>query len=263
MRPLFAVAVAAVAALVLAGAAAAQSRMQTAIFAGGCFWSMEHDMEPVPGVVRVVAGYTGGHVAHPSYEDVSSETTGHLESVEVTFDSAKISYAALVERYWHMIDPTDDGGAFCDRGASYHSAIFVAGADQRRIAEASRAALERGPLKGRIVTPIRDATAFWPAEDYHQHYASKHPFEYGAYRTGCGKDQRLKQIWGAQALHWRRSQPIRPEPAAELCSLMTGAARQGCPFHVRSLRYLGRSHARSRSRRVVCAPRPMAGLSQP
>src|ERR1700722_17434394 len=121
MRTLFAVAAAAMAAFVLAGAAAAQGRMQTAIFAGGCFWSMEHDMEPVPGVVRVVAGYTGGHVAHPSYQDVSSETTGHLESVEVTFDSAKINYAVLVERYWHMIDPTDDGGAFCDRGASYNS----------------------------------------------------------------------------------------------------------------------------------------------
>lgn len=185
----------------MSGAASAQGGLQTAVFAGGCFWSMEHDMEPVPGVVRVVAGYTGGHLAHPTYDDVSSETTGHLESVKVTFDSAKISYAGLVQRYWHMIDPTDDGGAFCDRGASYHSAIFVAGPDQRRIAEASRAALERGPLKGRIVTPIRDAGAFWPAEDYHQHYASKHPFEYAAYRAGCGKDRRLKQIWGDQALH--------------------------------------------------------------
>jgi peptide-methionine (S)-S-oxide reductase len=190
----------AIALFALAGAATAQPRLQTAIFAGGCFWSMEHDMEPVPGVVQVVAGYTGGALANPTYDQVSTETTGHLESVKVTFDSAKISYAALVERYWHMIDPTDDGGAFCDRGASYHSAIFVSGPDQRRIAEASRAALERGPLKGKIVTPVRDATAFWPAEDYHQHYATKHPVEYGAYRLGCGKDRRLRQIWGAQAL---------------------------------------------------------------
>jgi peptide-methionine (S)-S-oxide reductase len=157
-------------------------------------------MEPVPGVVQVVAGYAGGHVANPSYEQVSSETTGHLESVKVTFDSAKISYAALVERYWHMIDPTDAGGAFCDRGASYHSAIFVSTPEQRRIAEASRAALDAGPLKGRIVTQIRDAGAFWPAEDYHQHYAAKHPMAYAAYRSGCGKDWRLKQIWGDLAL---------------------------------------------------------------
>ena len=196
----FAATVVALFALAGAGAAAAQSRMQTAVFAGGCFWSMEHDMERVPGVVRVVAGYAGGHVAHPTYEAVSSETTGHLESVQVTFDSSQINYAALVERYWHMIDPTDDGGAFCDRGASYHSALFVAGPQQRQIAEASRAALERGPLTGRIVTPIRDAPTFWPAEDYHQHYASRHPVDYGAYRLGCGKDRRLRELWGDQAL---------------------------------------------------------------
>lgn len=185
--------------LALSGAAQAQPPLQTAVFAGGCFWSMEHDMERVPGVVRVVAGYAGGHVAHPTYEQVSSETTGHLESVQVTFDAAKISYAALVERYWHMIDPTDDGGAFCDRGPSYHSAIFVSGADQKRIAEASKDALEHGALKGRIVTPIRDAGPFWPAEAYHQHYADRHPLDYGAYRMGCGKDRRVQQIWGPLA----------------------------------------------------------------
>ena len=190
-----------IAVFALSGVAAAQVPLQSAVFAGGCFWSMEHDMEPVPGVVQVVAGYAGGHLAHPTYADVSSETTGHLESVKVTFDPAKISYAALVERYWHMIDPTDSGGAFCDRGSSYQSAIFVAGPDQRRIAEASRAALERGPLKGRIVTQIRDAGPFWPAETYHQHYASKHPIDYAAYRAGCGKDRRLKQVWGPLALH--------------------------------------------------------------
>ncbi len=199
-KVLFRLAAGAIALFALAGAPAAESRLRTAIFAGGCFWSMEHDMTPVPGVVRVVAGYAGGHVPHPSYEDVSSETTGHLESVKVTFDSAKISYADLVQRYWRMIDPTDAGGAFCDRGDSYRSAIFVADPEQRRIAEASRAALEGGPLKGRIVTPVRDATAFWPAEDYHQHYADKHRYDYAAYRAACGKDRRLKQIWGEMAL---------------------------------------------------------------
>jgi peptide-methionine (S)-S-oxide reductase len=199
MRRLFTAVAALTAACALAGGAAAQGRLETAVFAGGCFWSMEHDMEAVPGVVQVAAGYAGGRVAHPSYEQVSSETTGHLESVKVTFDPTRIGYAALVERYWHMIDPTDDGGAFCDRGPSYHSAIFVSGADQRRIAEASRAALAQGPLKGRIVTPIREAAPFWPAEAYHQRYAARHPVEYAAYRAGCGKDRRIRQIWGPQA----------------------------------------------------------------
>jgi len=182
-------------------ASSAQARSETAVFAGGCFWSMEHDMGSIPGVTAAVVGYTGGKEAHPTYEQVSSETTGHLESIKLTFNPDKITYAALVERYWHSIDPTDDGGAFCDRGGSYHSAIFVSSPQQRQIAEASKAALERGPLRGKIVTPIRDATAFWPAEDYHQHYAQKNPVAYQAYRIGCGKDQRLKEIWGAQALH--------------------------------------------------------------
>jgi peptide-methionine (S)-S-oxide reductase len=184
----------------LFAASGAQARSETAIFAGGCFWSMEHDMGSIPGVSSAVVGYTGGKEPHPTYEQVSSETTGHLESIKLTFDPDKISYAALVQRYWHSIDPTDDGGAFCDRGASYHSAIFVGSPEQRRIAEASKAALERGPLRGKIVTPIRDAMVFWPAEGYHQHYAQKNPVAYQTYRIGCGKDQRLREIWGAQAL---------------------------------------------------------------
>jgi peptide-methionine (S)-S-oxide reductase len=192
-------ALAAAFALVLTAPALA-APVQTAIFAGGCFWSMQHDMEHIPGVVSTEVGYTGGHTAHPTYQDVSSETTGHLESIKITFDPAKISYAALVQRYWHTIDPTDAGGAFCDRGASYHSAIFVNSPDQRRIAEASKAALETGPLKGKIVTPIRDAVTFWPAEDYHQHYSDKNVFAYAAYRTGCGKDGVVKHIWGPLAL---------------------------------------------------------------
>jgi peptide-methionine (S)-S-oxide reductase len=176
------------------------ARPQTAIFAGGCFWSMQHDMEHIPGVVSTEVGYTGGHVDHPTYEEVSSETTGHLESIKVTFDPAKISYAALVQRYWHIIDPTDSGGAFCDRGASYHSAIFVSSPEQRATAEASKAALEQGAFKGRIVTPIRDAVTFWPAEDYHQHYSDQNPVAYGAYRIGCGKDAVLRRLWGPLAL---------------------------------------------------------------
>jgi peptide-methionine (S)-S-oxide reductase len=187
--------------LTVGGSAIAQSRYETAVFAGGCFWSMEHDMEPIPGVVSVVVGYAGGHVPHPTYDEVTTETTGHLESVKVTYDPQKISYANLVERYWHVIDPTDSGGAFCDRGQSYHSAIFVASPEQRRIAEASEAALERGPLKGKtIATQIRDAAPFWPAETYHQHYPQKNPMQYAEYRLGCGKDSRLHQIWGSMAL---------------------------------------------------------------
>jgi len=182
-------------------ASAAFAATDTAIFSGGCFWSMQHDMEHIPGVVSTVVGYTGGSVAHPTYEQVSSETTGHLESIKITFDTAKISYAQLVQRYWHLIDPTDAGGAFCDRGSSYHSAIFVNSPQQRQIAEASKAALEQGPLKGRIVTPIRDAVAFWPAEDYHQHYSDKNPLDYGIYRTGCGKDGVVRRIWGPLAFH--------------------------------------------------------------
>ena len=183
-----------------ASPALAQPGLQTAVFAGGCFWSMQHDLKPIPGVVRTVVGYTGGHVDHPSYEQVSSETTGHLEAVQVTFDPAKLSYAALVEHYWRRIDPTDAGGAFCDRGASYHSAIFFNSPEQQRIAQASRDALNSGRFKGRVVTEIRPAAPFWRAEDYHQDFAAKNPVYYGQYRTGCGKDASLREIWGVEAL---------------------------------------------------------------
>ena len=182
-------------------APAAFAATQTAIYAGGCFWSMQHDMEHIPGVVSTEVGYTGGHVAHPTYEQVSSETTGHLESIKVTFDPAKLSYAQLVQRYWHIIDPTDSGGAFCDRGASYHSAIFVNSPEQRQIAEASKTALEQGSLKGRVVTPILPAQTFWPAEDYHQHYSDKNVIAYAEYRMGCGKDGVVRHIWGKLAFN--------------------------------------------------------------
>lgn len=179
--------------------AMAQPKYETAIFAGGCFWSMQHDLAPIPGVVSTTVGYTGGHVNHPSYEQVSTETTGHLESVKVTFDPAKLSYAALVDHYWRRIDPTDAGGAFCDRGASYHSAIFYSSPEQQKVAEASKAALNEGRFKGRVATQVRAAVTFWPAEDYHQRYADKNPEYYARYRIGCGKDARVREIWGAEA----------------------------------------------------------------
>jgi peptide-methionine (S)-S-oxide reductase len=188
--------VAAVAAAITAvPALSGAARLETAILAGGCFWTMQHGLENVPGVVNTVAGYAGGVKPHPTYDEVSSETTKYLESVKVTFDPAKISYAKLLNAYWHMIDPTDAGGQVCDQGPSYHTAIFVGSAAQRKTAEASRAAIDTGSRKGRIATEIRPATTFWPAEDYHQHYADKNPMAYEAYRIGCGRDARLKVVW--------------------------------------------------------------------
>jgi len=181
------------------GALSAQPRLETAVFAGGCFWTMEHSFEAVPGVVKAVAGYAGGREENPTYDQVSSETTGHLESVQVTYDPVRISYAQLVERYWRMIDPTDDGGQACDRGPSYHSAIFVANPTQRGIVEHSEAALLAGPLRGkRIATQVRPAGAFWPAEAYHQHFADRNPVRYGAYKVGCGRDQALSGLWAGR-----------------------------------------------------------------
>jgi len=168
---------------------------ETAIFAGGCFWCVEHDMKAIPGVISAVSGYTGGHVAKPTYEDVTSETSGHLESVKVTFDPAKISYTALVGRFMRLIDPTDASGQFCDRGQSYQSAIFVNGPAQRAAAQVVLAQLQTTPLKGKIVTPIRDAVTFWPAEGYHQDFSNKNPLRYNLYRQGCGRDARLKTVW--------------------------------------------------------------------
>lgn len=186
-----------IAALALAAAASGAPKLQTAVFAGGCFWTMEHGLEAVPGVVRTVSGYTGGREPHPSYQQVSSERTGHMEAVQVAFDPARISYAGLVDRYWRLIDPTDGGGQACDRGPSYRSAIFVDSPEQRRIAEASRAAVS-AKLKSKVATEIRDAAPFWPAEAYHQHYADRNPAAYAAYRIGCGRDARLKAVWGTR-----------------------------------------------------------------
>jgi peptide-methionine (S)-S-oxide reductase len=182
--------------LLAASPALASGRLQTAIFAGGCFWTMEHGLETIPGVVNAVSGYTGGAEANPTYEQVSSEETHHVEAVKVTFNPDKISYAQLVDRYWRLIDPTDSGGQACDRGPSYHTAVFVNSPDQRRIALASRAAIDSGPRKGRLYTPVLPATTFWPAEDYHQHFTQKNPLHYEAYRVGCGRDAILKRVWG-------------------------------------------------------------------
>jgi peptide-methionine (S)-S-oxide reductase len=175
---------------------AAGPPLQTAVFSGGCFWCMEHDMKAIPGVVSVQSGYTGGNVDHPTYEQVSSETTGHYESVRVTFDPKKIDYGFLLYRYWKLVDPTDDGGQFCDRGPSYRPAIFVANDQQRKIAEQSKLEAQKQLKHGKIIVPILPLKAFWPAEDYHRDYAHTHVIEYNLYRAGCGRDATLKKVWG-------------------------------------------------------------------
>ncbi|MBE7218854.1 MAG: peptide-methionine (S)-S-oxide reductase MsrA [Caulobacteraceae bacterium] len=172
--------------------------LQEAVLAGGCFWCMEHDMKG-PGVVSVDSGYTGGHVASPTYGEVTSETTGHHEAVRVVFDPRKTSYGFILSRYWKLIDPTDASGQFCDRGPSYAPAVFVADAQQKKIAEETRAEAAKQLKQGAIRTPILPLGPFWPAESYHRNYAETHGADYRAYRTGCGRDQRLAQIWGGPA----------------------------------------------------------------
>lgn len=175
--------------------AAPRPTLQTAVFAGGCFWCMENDMRGIAGVVKVESGYTGGHVDRPTYRDVTSETSGHYESVRVTYDPAKLDYAFLLYKYWKLVDPTDDDGQFCDRGPSYRPAVFVTPA-QRPIAEKSRAEAAKRLKTGTMKAQIVDLKTFWPAEAYHRDYARNHAIEYHAYRMGCGRDARLKQVWG-------------------------------------------------------------------
>lgn len=172
--------------------------MEQAVFAGGCFWCTEHDFEAIPGVTEAISGYTGGALKNPTYEDVVTETTGHYEAVVVRFDPKQISYRELVDRFWKLVDPIDAGGQFCDRGPSYRTGIFVADAAQRKAAEASKAAVQRdGKLPKPVVTEILPLGPFYIAEDYHQGYADKNPLRYTFYRSGCRRDARLKELWGA------------------------------------------------------------------
>jgi len=167
---------------------------EVATFAGGCFWCMEHPFDSLPGVVSVTSGYTGGHVKNPTYEQVSAGGTGHRESVEIVFDPTKISYAKLLDVFWHNIDPADNDGQFCDKGSQYRSAIFYHDERQKRLAEETKAAVEK--RLGRAYTDILPASQFWRAEEYHQHYYKKNPVRYHFYRFNCGRDQRLAAIWG-------------------------------------------------------------------
>lgn len=179
----------------LANAAAEPSTSQKAIFAGGCFWCTESDFEKIPGVISAISGYTGGSVARPSYEQVSSGSTGHTEAVEVLFDPSKISYAQLLEKFWRSIDPTVKDQQFCDHGSQYRSGIYPLNAEQQKVAEASKAALIKSGVLPNVYTEIVPASTFWPAEDYHQNYYQTHALQYRYYRYGCGRDARLKQIW--------------------------------------------------------------------
>jgi len=170
-----------------------------AIFAGGCFWCMEHPFDELDGVLSTTSGYTGGHVAEPSYGQVSAGTTGHTEAVQVIYDPAKIGYDKLLEVFWRNVDPLDAGGQFCDRGSQYRTGIFYTTEEQRHLAEASKAALEdSGRLPAPIVTEIVEAGPFYPAEDYHQDYYKTNPIRYKFYRFNCGRDNRLEEVWGAE-----------------------------------------------------------------
>lgn len=171
--------------------------LATATFAGGCFWCVEEAFEKIPGVVSAVSGYIDGKTKNPSYEQVSSGLTGHTEAVEVKFDPAKASYEKLLEAFWFNHDPTYGDRQFCDHGSQYRPAIFYHDDGQKRLAEASRTKWEKDkPFKQRIVTPIVKASQFWPAEDYHQGYYKKNPVRYNFYVTGCGRYQRLDDLWG-------------------------------------------------------------------
>jgi peptide-methionine (S)-S-oxide reductase len=186
----------ALAGALLAGGAAAQGTAK-ATFAGGCFWCMEPPYDKLPGVVSTTSGYMGGTKRFPTYEEVSSGTTGHTEVVQVVYDPAKVSYEKLLEVFWRNIDPTVRDRQFCDTGSQYRTAIFYHDDGQKRLAEASKAALEKSkPFKAPIVTPVQAAGDFWPAEDYHQDYYKKNPVRYKYYRTGCGRDERLRELWG-------------------------------------------------------------------
>jgi peptide-methionine (S)-S-oxide reductase len=180
-----------------AGKPAAAETGAKATFAGGCFWCMQPAFDHVPGVVSTTVGYTGGQLANPTYEAVSSGGTGHRESIEVVYDPARVTYERLLTIFWHNVDPTDGSGQFCDHGEQYRSAIFFHGEAQRRAAEASKQAIAAsGRIKDPIVTDVLPASQFYPAEDYHQEYYVKSALHYKFYRFSCGRDRRLAQLWG-------------------------------------------------------------------
>ena len=174
----------------------AEENLETAIFAGGCFWCMEPVFDRMDGVISVTPGYTGGTVRDPSYQEVSSGETGHVEAVRIVFDPSRVSYGELLQVFWHNIDPTTRNRQFCDFGSQYRSAVFYIGAEQKVIADESRRALEESrPFDRPIVTEIVAAGEFYPAEEYHRQYYKKNPQSYRQYHEGCGRTNRLKELW--------------------------------------------------------------------
>jgi peptide methionine sulfoxide reductase msrA/msrB len=175
----------------------AQPKLEKATFAGGCFWCMVGPFEKLDGVKEVVSGYTGGHKENPTYEEVSSGTTGHVEAIQITYDPSKVTYSKLLDIFWRQIDPTDASGQFADKGLQYRTVIFYHNDEQKRLAEKSKTALQNSGMYDKpIVTEIIPATTFYKAEDYHQDYHKKQPIRYKLYRNNSGRDQYLKKIWG-------------------------------------------------------------------
>jgi peptide-methionine (S)-S-oxide reductase len=171
---------------------------KTAIFAGGCFWCVEKDFDHVPGVLSTTSGYTGGSVKNPTYADVTAETSGHREAVKIEYDSTKTDYAKLLDAYWHSTDPTDSIGQFCDKGESYTPAIYVMNAEEKALAEKTKAEIGE-KLGTKIATLVIDASEFWPAEEYHQDFYKKSSTRYNYYRNACGRDERIKSLFGKDA----------------------------------------------------------------
>lgn len=185
-----------VTAMTMVSSAEAEER-ETATFAGGCFWCMEHPFDELPGVIATTSGYTGGHRDNPSYEEVSAGATGHTEAIQIVFNPALISYEKLLEVYWRNSDPTTANRQFCDVGSQYRPGIFYHSEAQKQAAKASKIAVQQNKkFREDVVTEITPATSFWPAEEYHQNYYLKNPIRYKFYRYNCGRDQRLQQLWG-------------------------------------------------------------------
>ena len=182
-----------------AAPSSAAGNNKVAVFAGGCFWCVEADFDKVSGVLSTTSGYIGGSAKTASYKTVSSGGTGHYEAVKIVYDPAKVSYDRLLHVFWRSVDPTDAGGQFCDRGDSYKTGIFTNNDAERKIALASKQKASAA-LGKNIVTPIVKASAFYKAEGYHQNYYTRNPVRYKIYRYGCGRDARLKSLWGSQAL---------------------------------------------------------------
>ena len=175
----------------------ADQKLATATFSGGCFWCMEQPFDLLPGVIKTMPGYTGGNTKNPTYKEVSSGTTGHVEAMQIIYSPSMISYEKLLEVFWHNIDPTEGNGQFCDKGNQYRAGIFYHNEEQKRLAEQSKALLEKNKLfTGSIMTFITAATDFYPAEDKHQNFSRKNPLTYKFYRFTCGRDKRLNELWG-------------------------------------------------------------------